>query len=158
MTFIAERLLASISPARTPVGVAPAPRLELRWRSHVSPWTTRFGGQAPQATHTRVDFVVLVALETPGRVVVESWLDAPERRVTVVARQSMPCVFSHDDTMVHLDVIRGEHRVLSLTLSRDHDRVVYARSDLIAKAGLGGGSYDPPSIEVVAARPEVASA
>lgn len=146
---IADRLIA--------VTAAGPPPVVVRWQSHLTPWSPRFAGLLA-GSHGRIDLAVTLQVELPDAAIVACWLDTPEGRRAVLARRRIPCRIGHDDSMVHIDAADDAQRVLCLTMSRAHDRVVYARTDLLASAGFAGGCYDPPTVALVSARAEVASA
>ena len=62
-----------------------------------------------------------------------------------------------EDGQLHLDCNHDNECLIALSLSEDHD-ILYARSNLPARAGFAVGSYDPPTLRRVEAEREVASA
>ena len=70
-------------------------------------------------------------------------------RRTVLDRCAVRCDVCDDDDLLHVDVYRGDERLLAATIDADSGRLVYARTPLLARTGLAAGAFDPPTAERV---------
>ena len=83
--------------------------------------------------------------------VVEAWLESADtgmRMQTILQSNSRPCTITCLDRLIHMDIdASGGLRLLTLSMTADDARVVYAQTPLIRDAGLAGGAYDPPLVQ-----------
>lgn len=136
--------------------------IEVRWPSLVSSPFDAFGvceahGTSPPRSHGRIELVLSIQLLASDHAMLESWIDLPKGRRTILPHQPLAICTSMEYGQLHLDCEHEGECVIALSLSQDHD-ILYARSNLPARAGFAVGSYDPPTIRRIEIEREVASA
>jgi hypothetical protein len=71
------------------------------------------------------------------------------RIVRLLPARAVVCRIVAGTDTFSIDAMEGARRLISLTF-RDDSGLLYARTDLLAEIGLGGGTYDQPSMTVLA--------
>jgi hypothetical protein len=145
----------TIAPHTTPFTVGRPDRgtLQITW-SAVHP--RKDASARPQP----VRFVASVRTIGTGRAILDAWLEGARSVRPVVNREPVTCEVVRDGELVHLDVRGGDEKLLTISLDdgADEPQLLYARTPLLAAAGLRPGGYDPPSAVMVADRRGAASA
>lgn len=134
--------------------------VEIRWPCVVSRWKDRMDlyrlaegagngdGAGRHRAHLRADLVVRVERAGTSRVWIESWLEFAGRAVKVLGRRRGSSRAMHEGRWSHLDVWLDGRRVLALSMAEE-GQPGYARSELLAGAGLTPGSCGSPRVERV---------
>lgn len=104
-------------------------------------WSS-FNGRAERRLVFSID------LESPGQAFVEACVEEQSQRRILLERQRMAVETSSHDRLRHIDVIggNGDGRIAALTLLQDQhgERVIYAHTSLLSRAGFHAGTYDAP--------------
>lgn len=134
--------------------------MELRWPATIALANQPEGVVLDGATgHAEVAVVIAVEPVDRQHVIVESWLELPRRRQTLLPRRTLPGRWERHGRLAHLDVTSEEGlRILRATVMDDEDRLLFAATDLLAEAGFGPGTADPPGLRRYLSERETASA
>ena len=115
---------------------------------------------ADTASHRRIEFVLEIHPVDGEHALLEAWLETPSGQRTIMKRGPVACTISRDDELLHLDAHLEDRRIVALSIDPrpSGSRILFARSDLLERAGLAPGAYDPPTGRLLAAEKDVASA
>jgi hypothetical protein len=107
-----------------------------------------------------VSFVTAIELVSEHHALLEAWIAAPAGERPVLRRQPVTCTIASDDGLLHVDAELEGRCVLALTLETvgEGERVLYARTPLLAEAGFAPGAHDPPIAVLTAEQHDAASA
>ncbi len=117
----------------------------LKWCGLVTCWTdglgTGLGGELRQG-----NVALVIVLEPVGhdRAAIEAWVELPGQRRSILAPHVIPVSINLDGTLLHIDC-----PLVSVSLELAENRLLYARTPLLARAGFRAGSADPPTAELL---------
>ena len=111
--------------------------VEVRW-SAVTAETGR---------HRRIELVLELHPVDGEHALLEAWLETPSGQRTILKRGPVACTICRDDELFHLDAHLEGRRIVALSIDTrpTGSRILFARSDLLERAGLAPGAYDPPT-------------
>ena len=156
MTTTSHHSMAELTgPALVAGGV------QIRWSAVVA----GDGSESPTGTlrPRPIAFVVTLQSVDEHHALLEAWLETPSGLRNTFRRQPVTCVVTIDEGFVHVDAHLDGQRLVALSFAHPgandrHQRVLYARTPLLAEAGLAPGAYDPPTARLLAPEQDAASA
>mgnify|MGYP006292926311 CR=1 FL=1 len=124
---------------------------EVRWSCAVTRWTDHLNALSGQSgNHGFVHLVLAIKITDERRARVFAHVETPDSRTVLLDQANVHCMHSRDDELLHIDIRLEDQQIVSLTMDSD-SRLHYARSDLLANAGMPHASYDPPVLQQRAA-------
>ena len=124
----------------------PERALELRWSCSAVACAGVLGLDAARVHHHELATLRITIEPCDGDMArMSADLEHRGRAVSILNSRLIVCRTTVCTDMLSLDAIDGPRRLFSVTVRDDGD-LLYARSDLLAGIGLGGGTYDQASI------------
>jgi hypothetical protein len=147
-TSVAERTLTLADHSLSKIPSPPVRRRWLlQWSGSVTSWSEpRHANRLVGARHGIVHLVLAIELQDSASAVMEGWLQWPDRRQQVFARQPVACVLRLEGHLLHLDVHLDGQRLLAMSADVTRDRLLYARSSLPTTVAARAGFFDPPAL------------
>ena len=137
--------------------------VQVRWSAvvagHGDAPASRPGALRPRP----IAFVVTLQSVDEHHALLEAWLETPTGLRNTFRRQPVTCAVTLDEGFVHVDAHLDGQRLVALSFAHPgandrHERILYARTPLLAEAGLAPGAYDPPTARLLAPEQDAASA
>jgi hypothetical protein len=134
------------SASQPPTGL-PCRTIGVRWSS-IRPASN--GKVGANTAH----FILGVQIESADSAIVEAWVRDANHECCVLPRQHCSVCVCEDNGMMHVEVFGksggSSERIASLSIFRgqvlDQERLAYAHSSLLSRAGFTAGTYDPPRL------------
>ena len=112
-------------------------------------WSSTQAQQGDGALRRRC-FVLHIELLSQDQAAIAAWIESAHGQEFVLDRRTATALTELENGLLHIDVLEheGNARMASLSIiasqSLQSARVLYARTELLAKAGFAVGSCDPP--------------
>jgi hypothetical protein len=119
-----------------------------RWRGRrfVIAWPCVRASRAAAGLE-RARFMLAANLIDECCLLIEAWMECdarPER--VILGPRRVPCGIAQIGALLHIDTCSASD-LLALTItSNDDATLVYARTDLLSRAGLSPGAFDAPTL------------
>ena len=137
--------------------------VQVRWSAVVAGDGDRPASLTGALRPRPIAFVVTLQSFDENHALLEAWLDTPAGLRNTFRRQPVTCAVTLEEGFIHVDAHLDGQRLIALSFAHPgandrHQRALYARTPLLAEAGLAPGAYDPPTARLLAPEQDLASA